>query len=334
MTKTIDVHAHILSQDMIRGLGRESARVAPKLIRQDDGSFIMEIAGKVVQNPMPPEIWDVDLRLRDMDAHGVDVQVLSNNVAAFFYEEDADLGAACAALQNDDIAAVVARHLDRFMGIGTLPLQHAEKAADELRRSMHVLGLHGAQIGSHVNGRNLDDPILEPVWAVANELGAFILVHPHAPRVPGVTLNAYYMRNFVGLPFETTIAGVSLLFGGVLERYPNIKFCLSHAGGFVPYQAGRFLHAWNVRPEAKVNLRRPPEESLARLYYDTITHSKSALEFLIDEVGPEHVLLGSDYPFDMGNLDCVARVQALSVSPEVRDTILGRRAAAMLGASA
>jgi aminocarboxymuconate-semialdehyde decarboxylase len=268
-----------------------------------------------------------------MDAHGVDVQLLSNNVAAFFYEEDADLGAACAALQNDDIAAVVARHPDRFMGIATLPLQHPQKAADELRRAMRALALHGAQIGSHVNGRNLDDPALDPLWAAADELGAFILVHPHAPRVPGDPLNDYYMRNFVGLPFETTIAGASLLFGGVLERHPNIKFCLCHAGGFVPYQSGRFLHAWNVRPEAKVNLRQPPEESLARLYYDTITHSKSALEFLIDTVGPEHVLLGSDYPFDMGNLDCVARVQALSVSADVRDTVLGRRAAAILGGS-
>ena len=334
MTRTIDVHAHILSQQMIRLLAKQSPRVAPKLVRQADGSFIMEIAGKVVQNPMPPEIWDIDLRLRDMDAHRVDMQVLSNNVATFFYGEDFDLGAACAALQNDEIAAVVARHPDRFLGIATLPLQHPGKAADELRRAMRSLALRGAQIGSHVDERNLDDPALEPVWATANELGAFILVHPHDPRVPGAPLNGYYMRNFVGLPFETTVAGAALLFGGVLERHPDIKFCLCHGGGFVPYQAGRFLHAWSVRPEARRNLQAAPEESLARLHYDTITHSKHALEFLIDAAGPQRVLLGSDYPFDMGNLDCVARVEALSLSQDVRDAVLGGRASEILAGNA
>lgn len=329
MTKSIDVHAHIIPEPVFGLLAKESRRVAPVMIKQNDGSIIMEIDGRVVQNPMPQEIWDVSLRLRDMDAHRVDMQLLSNNVALFFYGEEPALGAACAALQNDEIASVVAKHPDRFLGIATLPLQDPKRAADELGRAMRKLKLRGAQIGSNVDERNLDDPALEPVWAVANELGAFILVHPHG-GFPGARLGSYYMRNFVGLPFETTIAGACLLFGGVLERFPNIKFCLCHGGGYVPYQAGRFLHAYDVRPEAKINLKQPPEQSLGRLYYDTITHSKRALEFLIDSVGPDHVLLGSDYPFDMGNLDCVARVEALSAPPEVRDTVLGGRAKQLL----
>jgi aminocarboxymuconate-semialdehyde decarboxylase len=227
-------------------------------------------------------------------------------------------------LQNDDIAAIVKRHPDRFLGIGTLPLQAPQRAADELRRAMTTLGLLGVQIGSNIEDRNLDDPALEPVWTVANELGAFILVHPHASKaISGDRLKNYYTRNFVGLPFETTIAGASLLFGGVLERFPNIKICLCHAGGFVPYQAGRFLHAFAVRPEARANLKEPPEHSLARLYFDTITHAKSQLEFLVGEVGAEHVLLGSDYPFDMGNVDCVAKVEAAGLSAAVRERVLG-----------
>ncbi len=120
---------------------------------------------------------------------------------------------------------------------------------------MRSLGLRGAQIGSNVNGRNLDDPALDPVWAAANELRAFILVHPHGEIVPGDRLESYYMRNFVGLPFETTMAGAALVFGGVIERYPDIVFCLCHGGGFVPYQAGRFVHAWQVRGEPKSRLR-------------------------------------------------------------------------------
>jgi len=326
---TIDVHAHILPEATIRRLRQESPRVAPKLIEQD-GTTIMEIAGKVVQRPMPREAFDLDLRLRDMDQHGVTMQLIAATVHTFFYDEEPVLVAACAAVQNDEIAAVVDRHPDRFLGLATLPLQDPQRAADELKRAMAALGLRGAQIGSNVNGKNLDDPALEPVWTLANELSAFFLIHPHGEILPGDRLKAYYMRNFVGLPFETTIAGAALVFGGVVERFPNITFCLCHGGGFVPYQAGRFIHAWEVRQEAKARLKNSPEESLRRLHYDTIVHAPVALKFLIDSVGPERVLLGSDYPFDMGNLDCVARVAALDAPQKVRDTVLGTRAAQLL----
>jgi aminocarboxymuconate-semialdehyde decarboxylase len=326
---TIDVHAHMLPQETMRRLASESPRVAPRLI-QHDGEWLMEIGGKVVQRPMPPEAYDLDLRLRDMDANGVAMQVVAATVHTFFYDEEAALGAACAALQNDQIAAVVTRHPDRFLGLATLPMQDPGRAADELRRAMTMLGLRGAQIGSNVNGQNLDDPALDPVWTVANELKAFFLIHPHGEILPGDRLKSYYMRNFVGLPFETTIAGAALVFGGVLERFPDITFCLCHGGGFVPYQAGRFLHAWQVRGEPKMRLKGSPEASLARLHYDTILHSQRSLEFLIDEVGADRVLLGSDYPFDMGNLDCVARVQALGVPQKVREVVLGGRAAELM----
>lgn len=325
---TIDIHAHMLPEETIRRLGKESPRVAPKLIQQADGSTIMEIAGKVVQRPMPRECWDLDLRLADMDRHGVDMQAVCATVHTFFYDEERSLAAACAVLQNDEIAAVAKRRPDRFMALATLPMQDPRRAADELKRAMGVLGLRGAQIGSNVNGRNLDDPSLEPVWAAANELKAFILVHPHGEILPGDRLKSYYMRNFVGLPFETTMAGAALVFGGVIERHPDIAFCLCHGGGFVPYQAGRFVHAFNVRAEPKTCLKGPPEASLARLHYDTIVHSSRALEFLIATVGPDQVLLGSDYPFDMGELHCVARVK--SISSEGREIVLGKRAKELL----
>lgn len=326
---TIDVHAHMLPEEAMRRLAKESSRVSPKL-SEENGALIMEIAGKVVQRPMPREIFDLDLRLRDMDANGVAMQLVCATVQTFFYGEEAALGAACAALQNDELAAVVHRTPDRLLGLATLPMQDPRRAADELRRAMTSLGLRGAQIGSNVNNQNLDDPALEPVWAVANELNAFFLIHPHGDIVPGDRLKSYYMRNFVGLPFETTVAGASLVFGGVLERFPNIAFCLCHAGGYVPYQAGRFVHAWQVRSEPKARLKEAPEASLARLYYDSITHAPRALEFLIDTVGADHVLLGSDYPFDMGNLDCVAKVRAISASPAVQDSVLGTRAMELL----
>ena len=238
--------------------------------------------------------------------------------------------AACAIIQNDEIAAVARRHADRFVALATLPLQDPQRAADELKRAMGVLGLRGAQIGTNINGRNLDDPALEPVWTAANELKAFVLVHPHGEILPGDRLTSYYMRNFVGFPFETTMAGAALVFGGVIERYPDINFCLCHGGGFLPYQAGRFLRAFKVRGEPKARLRGSPQDSLARLHYDTIVHSQRALEFLLATAGSERVLMGSDYPFDMGEFDCATRVEALPIPQADRDAVLGGRANELL----
>ncbi|HEX3505138.1 MAG TPA: amidohydrolase family protein [Xanthobacteraceae bacterium] len=329
-TRTIDSHTHILTQEAMRRLAKESPKVAPVLKDVNERDATLEIAGKVVQRPLPREIWDVALRLRDMDANQVDVQVLSPTVFTFFYDHDPALALACAMLQNEDIAAVVQKHPDRFLGLGSVPLQAPKAAADELTRGMTKLGLRGAMIGTHVNGCNLDDPALEPFWSAAAELGAFIFIHPHAGAA-AERLNNYYLKNLVGLPFETTIAGASLVFGGVLERHPQLKICLSHGGGFVPYQAGRFQHGWKVRGEPKARIKEPPRQSLHRLYYDTILHSKPALEFLIGSVGPDHVLLGSDYPFDMGNLDCVARVKEVAIGAEAQHFILGGYARTLLG---
>jgi len=315
----------------MRRLARESAKVAPVMDKPGDPACKLIIDGAVAQDPFPREMWDTEKRLRDMDANGVDVQVLAPTVFTFFYQHEPTLGLACAALQNEEIAAEVARHPGRFLGIGGVPLQAPELAALELERSMTKLGLRGAMIGTHVRGRNLDDPALAPFWAAAEKLGAFIFIHPHG-GAGAERLGSYYLKNLVGLPFETTIAGASLVFGGVLERHPTLKICLSHGGGFLPYQAGRFRHGFEVRPEAKVNLEASPETSIARLYYDTILHAKPTLEFLIATAGADHVLLGSDYPFDMGNLDCVARVEALAIPAADRDLILGGYAQRVLGA--
>jgi aminocarboxymuconate-semialdehyde decarboxylase len=196
---------------------------------------------------------------------------------------------------------------------------------------MRVLGLRGMQIGSNIAGKNLDDPELEPVWATAAELDAFILLHPI--NVAGMDrLGSYYLNNLIGNPLDTTIAAACLVFSGVLERYPSLKICLSHGGGFVPYQAGRFVHGWQVRTEPKKKLPKPPTDSLNRFYFDTIVHSTDVLEFLVGEAGADRVLLGSDYPFDMGMPDGVLQVRGLSVPASDQAAILGGRARALLGA--
>ena len=326
----IDLHTHILPREWPDlearyGYGgfvrlEHHAPGCARMLR--DGKFFREIEANC---------WDPPQRLSECAQHGVDVQVLSTVPVMFGYHARPEHGLDLARLLNDHLAGVVAAHPARFMGLGTLPMQAPELAVRELERCVNELGLPGVQIGSNVNGRNLDDPALEPVWIAANRLKAFVLIHPNGEIMPGDRLKSYYMRNFVGLPFETTMAGAALVFGGVIERFPDIAFCLCHGGGFLPYQAGRFLHAFKVREEPKARLRGSPEDSLRKLYVDSIVHSPRALDFLIDTMGEDHVLLGSDYPFDMGNLDCVARVEALARPEEVRDKVLGGSAARLLG---
>jgi aminocarboxymuconate-semialdehyde decarboxylase len=330
--QTIDVHAHILSEETIRLLQSEAPKVAPKLTDVDDQFGTLDVAGSVYRH-FPRGGWDLDRRFRDMAAAKVDVQVLSVCPQTFLYAQPPALAAAFARIQNEQLAKLVKTHPGRFQGIGTVPMQAPQQAADELRHAMTVLGLRGIQIGSNIAGKNLDDPELEPVWAAAAELGAFILLHPI--NVAGMDrLGSYYLNNLIGNPLDTTIAAACLVFSGVLERHPSLKICLAHGGGFVPYQAGRFLHGWHVRAEPKKKLPKPPTDSLQRFYFDTIVHSKEVLEFLVGNAGADRVLLGSDYPFDMGTPDGVLQVRSLSLPAAEQASILGGLAQTMLGSAA
>jgi aminocarboxymuconate-semialdehyde decarboxylase len=328
-TQTIDVHAHILSEETIRLLQSEAPKVAPKLTDIDEQFGTLDVAGNVYRH-FPRGGWDLERRLADMSASKVDVQVLSVCPQTFLYGQPPALAAAFARIQNEQLAKLAKARPDHFLGIATLPMQAPNLAADELRHAMRTLGLRGAQIGSNIAGKNLDDPELEPVWAAAAELDAFILVHPI--NVAGMDrLGSYYLNNLIGNPLDTTIAAACLVFSGVLERYPSLKICLAHGGGFVPYQAGRFLHGWHVRQEPKKKLPKPPTDSLDRFLFDTIVHSKEVLEFLVGNAGAQRVLLGSDYPFDMGMPDGVLQVRGLSIPAAEQAAILGDRARALLG---
>jgi aminocarboxymuconate-semialdehyde decarboxylase len=326
--KTIDIHTHILTEEMIRRMQQEAPSLAPKLQRLDDRSAVLEVAG-ITQKPFPREAWDLEWRFRDMDQYQVDIQLLSTVTHTFLYDQEASPAEAFCQIQNDQIASLVRQYPDRFLGLCTLPMQVPEIAAKELRRAMGALGLLGIHLGTNIQGRNLDDPALEPVWAVAQEFGAFVLIHPH--KVAAIDrLRSYYLKNLIGNPLETTIAAASLLFGGVIERYPDIRFCFSHGGGFLPYQAGRFRHGWNVRPEPKRFLAGGADASLGQMYFDTILHADDALRFLIGAAGVSRVLLGSDYPFDMGYFDGVRQVRSLGIPESEQALILGDTARSLL----
>jgi len=326
--RTIDTHTHVLTDETAAMLRKEAPKAPVTITPIDETSAVLDV-GETTYKPFPRGGFDIERRLRDMDATGVDVQVLSVTPQTYLYNQDAGLTALTAALQNEQIAKLVNAHAERFLGIATLPMQAPERAAAELTRAMTKLGLRGAMIGSNVMGKNLDDPSFEPLWAAAEELGAFMFIHPN--NVAGADrLKSYYLGNLIGNPLDTTIAAACLIFGGVLDRHPKLNICLAHGGGFVPYQAGRWTHGWEVRPEPKKNVKQVPRDIIGRFLYDTILHSGEALEYMIARAGADHVVLGSDYPYDMAMLDCVAHVKALSISDSEKASILGGRADQLL----
>jgi aminocarboxymuconate-semialdehyde decarboxylase len=328
MTRTIDTHTHVLADATIRLLQKEIPSLGLKMTPFDADNAVVEVAG-VAYRPFPRGGHDIARRLADMEAAEVDVHLLSAAPQTWLYGQEASVGVAASAIQNDEIARLVKERPDRFAGIATLPMQAPDKAAEELRRAIRTLGLRGAMIASNVNGKNLDDPSFEPVWAAASELDAFMMIHPG--NVAGADrLRSYYLNNLIGNPLDTTIAAACLIFGGVLERHPTLRPVMVHGGGFIPYQGGRWVHGWQVRPEPKAHLKHSPEKYLDRFLYDTILHSKTSVEFLISSVGADRVFLGSDYPYDMGMMDCVRHVRSLAISAADRDTILGGHAAAIL----
>lgn len=330
MPKTIDVHAHILNEDTMRMIAKEAPSLGLKLTAIDSDFAVFELGG-VPYKPYPRGAWDLEQRFKDMETAEVDMHVLSNTPQTFLYNTDASLNATIAALQNDQIAKHTKDHPDRFYGLATLPMQAPDRAAAELKRAMSGLGLKGAQIGSNINTKNLDDPSFESIWAVANEHKALMMVHP--TQVAGIDrLRSYYLNNLIGNPLDSTIAVASLVFGGVVERYPDIRWFFVHGGGMAPWQAGRFSHGWKVRPEPKVHLKdHGPEKAMATLYYDTILHAPQQLECLVSLVGPNRVVLGSDYPYDMGTLECARQVKALKISDGDKIRILTDTALKLVG---
>ena len=326
--RTIDIHTHILTTETAALLTKEMPKTPVTFTPIDKDNVNIDVGG-VVYKPFPTGGFEIEQRLKDMDATGVDVHVLSAAPQTYLYNQEPALGAVTSAIQNDQMAKHIKAHPDRFMGIATLPMQAPEKAAEELRRAMTKLGLKGAMIASNIMGKNLDDPSFEPLWATAEELGAFMFIHPN--NVAGADrMKSYWLNNFIGNPLDTTIAAACLYFGGVLDRHPKMTVVLAHGGGFTPYQSKRWEHGWAVRPEAKKFITTQPTDIAGRFLYDTILHDDRRLEMLIDLVGSDHVLLGSDYPYDMAMLDCVSHVRGLNIAAADKDAILGTHAAALL----
>lgn len=249
-------------------------------------------------------------RLEILDRFGIDLQVLSMSPALWQFRADPADALAGAREFNDELAEICRQYPTRFAGLAWLPLQDAKASADELGRAVSDLKLIGASVATHVNGENWDSPRLFPIMKTAAELGATILIHPAQVRVRDM-IPKFHLRNIIGNPWEVTVAAGSLVFGGVLDRLPDLKVLLVHGGGYTSLAMGRMDHAHEVRTEGKEFITKAPSDYVRRFYYDTITHSVPALEFLIESVGLDRIVMGTDYPADMGSDNPVAWVKQI-----------------------
>lgn len=327
----VDFHCHYQNNEV----GAKAAVLKP-LEKEPSIVFATPLTREVNVQQMKergPKLSDVATRLRDMDRMGVDVQAVSPAPAQYYYYADPGFGLELARAQNDRIAEIVASHPKRFTGLGTVPLQDPKLAVKELERCVKKLGFRGLEIGTNVNGMDLADPRLklDRFFAKAQELDVILFMHPmgftHADR-----LTDHYFNNIIGNPLESTLAVSHLIFGGVLDRHPKLKFCVAHGGGFVAHYWARMDHGWKARPDARTALKKKkPSSYLKRFFYDTITFDAGMLEDLIARVGAKQVLLGSDYPYDMGVDDPVGFVEGLrGIDGKAREAILGGNAARLL----
>jgi aminocarboxymuconate-semialdehyde decarboxylase len=278
-----------------------------------------------------PKLTTPEVRLAAMDRMGIDVQVISPSPTHYFYWAEPDLGRQLARMTNDRVAEIAASAPQRFASMGTVPLQAPELACTELRRCVRELGMRGIEIGTNVAGEDLSAPRFAPFFALAEELGVLVFMHPSGFS-DARRLNEHYFNNVIGNPLDSTVAVSHLIFGGVLDRHPSLKICVAHGGGFLPFYAGRMDHAHAARSDCRQHIPASPSSYLKRLYFDTIVFRQESLKHLVELYGSDHVLLGTDYPFDMGHYEPVELIEATAgLKRADRDAIMGLNAARLLG---
>ncbi|MDH5521481.1 MAG: amidohydrolase family protein [Acidimicrobiia bacterium] len=322
----IDAHAHAIPPRFIDYLVSRGDSTAGNGTAGTTGLSTAEsqrglkvVFGDRTTAPLNPALSDMDARVAWMDRVGIDVQVLAGWIDLTGYEIDPANAIDYCRAHNECLADYAAPHHERFRLIGNIPLQAPPLAAQELTAMMES-GFIGVEIATTVKGVALDQAGLDPVWEAAEATGAFVLLHPMTP-LPGVDLDRYFLDNAVGRPAETSITLAGLILNGVFERFPGLKLCAVHGGGFVPYQIGRLDQAVKAKPDlAGANLTRLPSEYLRQIYVDTVVNEPAVLRFIVDYLGADRVLLGTDYPFPMGDLDPVATVRAM---PGVTDEEFG-----------
>jgi aminocarboxymuconate-semialdehyde decarboxylase len=322
----IDLHSHFFPLDALQNPGKFRER-APKLVIEQGKLSVTSQIG--MRAGLGAGAYDAVARIEALDEMRIDMQAISPSPILLFYWEEPAVAAHFSRKQNEAIHAVVENHPDRFVGFGSVPLQSiADSIA--IAQEAKALGLKGLEIGNSVGERPLDDPLFEPFFEAAQALDLLLFVHPLEGGVDADDPLAGILGNVLQFTFRTTLMVERMILKGMFEKYPNLRLCLSHGGGFIAFNIWRLDHSYGLRADLRKNLPRKPSDYLRNLYFDSIVHSVAALQYLVGIVGPDRVVIGTDYPMAMGDFQSVEKVGQLGISEESRKQILGGNAARAL----
>ncbi|HUF09039.1 MAG TPA: amidohydrolase family protein [Rhodothermales bacterium] len=325
-----DVHAHCVPPKLLDWIEQSGSRIGISVEASERGVRFRFEANTT--SFMHTHLIDMERRISAMDRMGIDIQLLAGWIDIVGYELPPASGLTYSQIHNNLMAEEASLHGDRLMPMATVPLQDPQAASVELVRAIKELGMVGVQISTMAGELWLDQLELDPFWEAAEDLNTLVLIHPgfEIKRLP---LNRYFMDNIVGRPAQTTIALTGLILSGKLERFPGLKLCAVHGGGFIPYQIGRIQRGFETNTEdVGKSLKSSPRESYDRLYFDTIVHDPAALRFLLDSVGAHRVLLGTDYPFEMGDRDPTALLELVpGLTPQERSLVQSGNIVRLLG---
>jgi aminocarboxymuconate-semialdehyde decarboxylase len=325
-----DLHTHIVPPRWEDFASRYGGGQWPRLVLAADCQGTL-MTGDRFFRAVDHRVWDPVRRLDDMARLGIERQVLSPPPVMFCYWADARATQAFARMQNDFVAAVQAAHPGRFVGMATVPLQDPPLAVTELRHARESLGLRAVEIGTCPAGRDLDDPALFPFFEACQALDVAVFVHPASPLAGQERLTSHYFPLIVGNPLETALAISKLIFGAVLQRLPRLRICFAHGGGAFPFTLGRLNHGWHVRPEGPAAIPREPREYARMIWVDSLSHGDGNVRFIAEQLGVDRVVVGSDYPFDMGLDDPLAALAASGLPDAAQARIAGENAERFLG---
>jgi aminocarboxymuconate-semialdehyde decarboxylase len=327
--KRIDVHSHVIPETIIQAM--RDNRDLYKTEIKGQGDALKFVRGKV-EFDLIPEFYNADAKVESMDRKGLDISVISPGPQAFFYGlGDANQALKTAGIVNAGVADMVAACPDRLRGMATLPMQHPDAAIAELERVVKEYGFKAVELGTAIGSEELADPKFRPVLCRIQELKVVVFAHPNT-QGSGGRLDCYYLTNLIGNPLDTTIMVGNLMFSGALDELPDLKILLAHGGGFLPYQINRFEHGSKVRPDTSAVTKSSPVEMFKRFYFDALTHSPEAVRHLINIVGSDHVVIGTDSPFDMGEEHPVQRLDAVPGLTEAeREDVCHRSAMNLFG---
>ena len=324
----IDLHNHVVPPTVVDALAKNPERYGMG-IEEKDGKRWFNSHGRLAE--LAPVFYDADAKVEWMDRNQLDIAAISVGPPIYFYWLSAEIGLEAAKLANDGIAQMVEKRPDRLRGMAHLPMQDPDAAIAELERVVREYKFKAVEVGTSIEGVELANPRFRKVLKTIEQLGCFVFTHPYQCLAQG-GMGDYYLSNFVGFPLDTTLMVAHLMYSGALDELKDLKILLPHGGGFVPYQIGRFIHGFNVRPEPKTKTQTSPADLLRRFYFDALTHDPQAARHLINMVGADRVVIGSDHPFDMGPPDLMGAIDAIpELSATEREYVCSLTALSLLG---